>query len=530
MTAFPRLPCDSGAIRATTGAKPCTPASAPWVLAATVVASSMAFIDGTVVNVALPALQKDLNATIADAQWVVESYALLLAALLLVGGAAGDRYGCRRVFLFGTVLFAAMSVWCGIARSIHELVLARAGQGVGAALLVLGSLSIIGASFSARERGKAIGLWSGATAITAAIGPLLGGWLIDQLSWRAAFFINVPLAIFVVLAALWHVPESKNWQARQLDWPGAVLATLGLCGVVYGLIESSTKGWTDSAVLIALIGGIAMLAAFIAAEAMQAAPMMPLELFRSKTFLGANLLTFLLYAALGGSLFFVPLNLIQVQGYSATAAGAALLPFVLLMATLSRWSGGLINRYGAKPPLVVGSLIAAAGFALFALPGDGNYWLAFFPAIVMLGFGMAITVAPLTTAVLNAVDSAHEGAASGINNAASRISVVVAIALFGVLFTLVFNPRLDDNLREAQSPPAVVQSVERQRDRLAAIELPDNLDEQVKVAAHRAVGEAFVAGYRWVMLVSALLALLGSVIAWLLVEAKVCDRTRVSGI
>jgi EmrB/QacA subfamily drug resistance transporter len=483
-----------------------------------VIASSMAFIDGTVVNVALPALQKDLHASIADAQWVVEAYALLLAALLLVGGAAGDRYGRRLVFLLGVVLFAAASVCCGLAGSARELILARAVQGIGAALLVPGSLAIIGASFSERERGKAIGLWSGATAITGALGPVLGGWLIDQWSWRAAFFINVPLAAAVLAVSLWHVPESRNLQAGRLDWRGAVLATLGLSGLVYGLIESSNGGWNTSD-LTALLLGVSLLAGFVVAEFRQTAPMIPPSLFRSKTFLGANLLTLLLYAALGGALFFFPLNLIQVQGYSATAAGAVFLPFILLMALLSRWSGGLVDRYGAKPPLIVGPLVAAAGFALFAVPSQGgSYWLTFFPAIVVLGLGMALSVAPLTTVVMNSVNVAFEGAASGINNAASRVAVVVAIALFGVIFALMFNRSLDGNLARAQLPPAVVETIEQQRNKLAAIELPVNVDADVKAMARQAIAQAFIDGFRVIMIIAALLALASALIAWALIE------------
>jgi EmrB/QacA subfamily drug resistance transporter len=480
----------------------------------------MAFIDGTVVNVALPALQKDLHASIADAQWIVEAYALLLAALLLVGGAAGDRYGRRRIFLLGVVLFAAASVCCGLAGSARGLILARAGQGVGAALLVPGSLSIIGASFNERERGKAIGLWSGATAITGALGPVLGGWLIDQWSWRAAFFINVPLAAAVLAVGLWHMPESRNPQAKHLDWRGAVLVTLGLAGVVYGLIESSSKGWTHAGVLAALVLGVLLLAGFAVAEFREAAPMIPPRLFRSKTFLGANLLTLLLYAGLGGALFFFPLNLIQVQGYSATAAGAVFLPFILLMATLSRWSGGLVDRYGAKPPLIAGPLVAAAGFALFAVPSQGgSYWTTFFPAVVVLGLGMAVSVAPLTTVVMNSVSVAFEGAASGINNAASRIAVVVAIALFGIIFALTFNNSLDRNLARAQMPPAIVEAAAQQRSKLAAIELPANVDESVKAAARQAIADAFIDGFRVVMIIAALLAAASAAIAWTFIES-----------
>ena len=514
-----QLPCEEGVIRATPSTAVCTRRAAPWILAAMVIASSMAFINNTVVNVALPALQKDLNAGIVDAQWVIESYALLQAALLLVGGAAGDRYGRRLVFLLGVVLFVAASIWCGLAGSARELILARAVQGIGAALLVPGSLSIIGASFSEHERGKAIGLWSGATAITGALGPALGGWLIDHFSWRAAFFINIPLAVAVLAISLWHVPESRNPQAKHLDWLGAVLVTLGLSGVIYGLIESSNRGWTNSYVVSALLLGVLLLACFAIAEMRQAAPMVPPSLFRSKTFLGANLLTLLLYSALGGALFFLPLNLIQVQGYSATAAGAALLPFIVLLAVLSRWSGGLVDRYGAKMPLVVGSLIAAAGFALFALPSQGgSYWVTFFPAIVVLGLGMAVSVAPLTTVVINSVDVAFQGAASGINNAASRIAVVVAIAVFGIFFALTFNRSLDGNLERAQLPAALVQSVEQQRSMLGGIELPANIDESVKTAARHAIAESFVAGFRLISIIAALLAAASALIAWMLIE------------
>ncbi len=480
----------------------------------------MAFINGTVVNVALPALQKDLNATIIDAQWIVEAYALLQAALLLVGGAAGDRYGRRRVFLLGVVLFAAASIWCGLAGDAREIIIARAVQGVGAALLVPGSLAIIGASFSENERGKAIGLWSGATAITGAIGPGLGGWLIDHFSWRAAFFINIPLAVLVLVLSLWHVPESRNPQAKHLDWLGAVLVTLGLSGVVYGLIELSNRGWMNSGVLAALLLGIVALACFAIAEVRQTAPMVPPNLFRSKTFLGANLLTLLLYAALGGALFFLPLNLIQLQGYSATAAGAALLPFIALLAVLSRWSGGLVDRYGAKLPLVVGPLVAAAGFALFAVPSQGgSYWTTFFPAITVLGLGMAVSVAPLTTVVVNAVNVAFQGVASGINNAASRIAVVVAIAVFGIFFALTFNRSLDGNLQRAHLPPAIVEAVEQQRNMLAAIELPANIDAEVKTAVRQAITESFVSAFRLISIIAALLAAASAAIAWALIES-----------
>ena len=480
----------------------------------------MAFIDGTVVNVALPALQRELDASLVDVQWVIEAYSLFLAALLLVGGAAGDRFGRRRVFLLGVALFTISSIGCGLASDVRELVLARALQGIGAALLVPGSLAIISASFAEHDRGKAIGTWSGATAVTAALGPVLGGWLIDHLSWRAVFFINLPLAIVVIAIALRHVPESRNAEMRgELDWPGALLVTLGLGGVVYALIESSNAGWSHPRILASLLLGILALAGFIAVEMHRAAPMMPPRLFRSRTFAGANLLTLLLYAALGGSLFFVPLNLIQVQGYSTTAAGAALLPLVLLLALLSRWSGGLIDRYGAKAPLVIGPVVAAGGFALFAVPGvDGSYWVTFFPAVVVLGLGMSISVAPLTTTVMNAVDTGFSGAASGINNAASRVAALLAIALFGLIMASIFNRSLQTQLERAALPPCVIEGVEQQRNKLAAIELPACADAHDAALARHTIAEAFVSGFRWIMVISAVLALASAASAWVLIE------------
>src|SRR5690242_48322 len=350
-------PCDRGVAHGTPGVGDAPPRSRPWILAVTILGSSMVFIDGTVVNVAIPKIQVQFNTSAADVQWAVESYALLLSALLLVGGSLGDRYGRRRVFAIGVWLFAAASLWCGLASGFAELVIARAAQGAGAAMLVPGSLAILSATFPESERGRAIGTWSGFTGITTATGPVLGGWLIDHASWRWAFLLNLPIAAAVIGLATKHVPETRGpAQIGPLDWPGATLATLALGLLVYALLESSARGFGDTIILTTLASGLACALAFWFVERHARAPMLPLSLFRSRDFTGANLLTFLLYAALGGGLYFLPLNLIQLQHYSTTAAGAALLPFIGIMFALSRWSGGLIQRTGAKLPLTVGPI------------------------------------------------------------------------------------------------------------------------------------------------------------------------------
>jgi EmrB/QacA subfamily drug resistance transporter len=486
----------------------------------------MAFIDSTVVNVALPALQQSLGATVLDIQWVVEAYALPLAALLLVGGSLGDGYGRRRIFLIGVAIFCFASAGAGFAGDIHQLICARAIQGVGGALLIPGSLAIIGSSFGGKDRGHAIGTWSGFTAITAAVGPVLGGWLIQQISWRAIFFLNLPIAVVVLLISLRYVPESRDKnQTERLDWVGATLATIGLGLVVYGLIEFSRSGFSHSGVGAALIGGSIFLITFLVVEGRCRSPMLPLALFRSATFTGANLLTFLLYSALSGTLFFLPLNLIQVQGYTPTAAGAALLPFILIMFLLSRWSGGLVERYGAKIPLVVGPTIAALGFALFAVPAlHATYWTDFFPAVVVLGLGMAVSVAPLTTTVMNAVSENRVGIASGINNAISRAAGVLAVAIFGILILHVFNRSLDLRLATLRLPQQVIRSIDAERIKLSGATVPDETPQGLRETVRQKIDESFVQGFRSVMLVGATLALTSGIVSLLLLSNDAVGR------
>lgn len=477
----------------------------------------MVFIDGTVVNVALPALQSSFHATVVDVQWVVESYGLALAALILVGGALGDRFGRRLAFLWGVGIFAFASAACGFSSTVGQLIIARCIQGVGAALLVPGSLAIISACFDEKSRGRAIGTWSGFTAVTMALGPVLGGALIEHVSWHWIFFINLPIAAVVIAISLWHIPESRGvGVSEQVDWTGALSATLGLGGLVYGFLESSSAGWSHPSVWGSLIVGSACSIVFVLAEVRSASPMVPLRLFKSRAFSGANLLTFSLYAALGIFFFLFPLNLIQVQGYSATATGAAALPMIVLMFLLSRWSGGLVARYGARAPLTIGPLIAAAGFVLFAIPAaGGSYWETFFPAFIVLGLGMAISVAPLTTLVMNSVDQREVGTASGINNAVARVAGVLAIAILGIVMVDVFSLSLKNKL--ASLPPGVLQEIQANAIKLAGLQPPSGLDATVSTIIRAAISQAFVVGFRVVMLTCASLSVASSAVAWRLI-------------
>lgn len=513
-----KQPCDESVIQAGIPRAQCLGRSRRWVLAATILGSSMAFIDSTVVNVALPALQSNLHANIVDVQWVVESYGLFLSALILVGGTLGDLFGRRLMFMLGVGVFAAASAGCGFSSSITSLVVWRCVQGIGAAFLVPGSLAIISASFDEKSRGQAIGTWSGFTAITSALGPVLGGWLIEHASWHWVFLLNVPLAALVILISAWHVPESRNSRTRSADWLGAAAATLGLAGLVYGLLESATLGWKEPRVLAGWVAGLTCLIIFPLIEKRVPAPMVPLQLFRSSSFSGANLLTLLLYAALGIFFFLYPLNLIQVHRYSATATGASALPMILLMFFLSRWSGGLVGRYGPKRPLIMGPLIAAGGFLLFAVPSvDARYWTELFPAFVVLGLGMALTVAPLTTVVMNSVEPDRAGTASGINNAVARLAGVLAIAVLGAVVVLVFAHSLRKSLATQRFNPTIVKEVEANVTKLGAINAPSNQDSQTTAMIRNAVDQSFVFGFRIIMVICAALAIGGSLVAmWMI--------------
>ena len=415
----------------TTGLLSLRTASGRWVIAATVLGSGMASIDATVVGIALPTIGRDFAARVAQLQWVTNAYTLALAGLLLLGGSLGDRYGRRRVFVIGSVWFAAASMLCGVAPDAQALIAARALQGVGAALLTPGSLAILQASFAASDRPKAIGAWSGLGGVATAIGPFVGGWLIGAASWRLIFFINVPVAIAVVAVASRHVPESRDpTSSGRIDVIGAVLVSAGLAGAVFGLTEAATRGWTAPVTVVSVLAGVILLVAFVIAEARRRAPMMPLGVFRSGQFSGANAVTFVVYGGLGGALFLLPIQLQQVVGFTPLAAGTALLPITVIMLALSSRSGALAARIGPRLQMSVGPLLVAAGLALMSRIGaGGGYVSEVLPAVVVLGLGLAVTVAPLTAAVLAAAPTQHAGIASAINNDVARVGGLIAVAV-----------------------------------------------------------------------------------------------------
>jgi EmrB/QacA subfamily drug resistance transporter len=511
------FPCDELAIRSSPGVPACA-ARKWWVLTAAVLGSTLAFVDESVVNVALPRMESDLQTTLPAMQWVINAYTLSMSALLLVGGAAADQFGRRRVFLIGVSVFAAASIGCGFAPNVGALIAARVVQGTGAALLIPCALALIGASFDEKERGAAIGIWSGASAVAAGLAPLLGGWLIDHVSWRAIFLINPLLALPTLWIGLSRVPESRDPNAPEvIDWRGALLALLGLGCLVYALISSSQLGWGRSATIIFAVG-VASLVGLVFVERDSRWPMMPLGLFRSRAFSGVNLLTLLLYGALGGAFFFLPFLLIQARGYSATAAGAAYLPFTLVLAVLSRWSGGLLDRFGARWPLIVGPTIAASGF--LALSAGGRPYVAVLLSMALLGLGMAITVAPLTATVLNEVPPDRTGVAAGINNAVASVGSLLLIAALGPIALGVFDRSLDRQLATTQAPTSVAQAVQAVRGGFVLQPMGANLSTEERDLTHSIVATSLIETVRFALWIATALALAAALSAVFTIREK----------
>jgi EmrB/QacA subfamily drug resistance transporter len=481
------------------------------VLTAAVLGSTMAFVDESVVNVALPGIEADLHASLADMQWVINAYTLCMSALLLTGGAAADQFGRRLVFVSGIVIFVIASIGCGLAGNAPVLVSARAVQGVGAALLVPCSLALIGAAYGPKERGAAIGIWSGASAIASGAAPLVGGWLVDHSTWRMIFLINPILAIPTLWITLRRVPESRNPAAPGgIDWGGALLAFGTLGSLVYGLVAASAAGTRRITVLGSLLVSAALLAAFIRVEQRSRAPMMPLELFHSLRFSGVNVLTLLLYGALGGAFFFIPFLLIQALGYSATAAGAVYLPFTLIVGVLSRWSGKLTDRYAARLPLIAGPSISALGLLLLSV---SESYGAILGSMSVLGFGMAVTVAPLTATVINAVPESRTGTASGINNAVASTGGLLLIALLGSICLGLFDGSLDRHLTQAHASAAVKAAVETARNGFVIPTFGADLSADDQHLAHHIVADALAGTVRTALRVAALLALGSALVA-----------------
>ncbi|MBU2094775.1 MAG: MFS transporter [Alphaproteobacteria bacterium] len=409
-----------------------TDAARRLVLAGTVLGSSLAFIDGSAVSLTLPIMQQQLGGDLASAQWIMNAYALMLGALVLAGGAAADRYGRKRVFLAGVVLFTLASLGCGLAPSLPTLIAARAVQGIGAALMTPASLALLGATFDDKGRGQAIGIWAGASGLMSAVGPVLGGWLTDTISWRAVFLINLPIAALAIWLVAAGARESRGARAGPVDWQGAVAVTLSLAAITWALTDAPKLGFANPLIVAALALGVLGVAGFLMIERRAPGPMMPLKLFRSRQFSGLNVYTLLLYGAFGGALFLLPFLLLRVHHYPAAQAGAALLPLSIALAVISPLVGRLVSRIGARPLLTAGPLLVAAGFGLMAWrAGDATYWTGVFPGLAVMAVGLGLAVAPLTDAVLAAVDDEYEGAASGINNAVARVAGLLAVALVG---------------------------------------------------------------------------------------------------
>ncbi|HEX7030388.1 MAG TPA: MFS transporter, partial [Gammaproteobacteria bacterium] len=399
--------------------QPCPQRDKPWVLVAAILGSSLAFIEGSVVNLALPSIQSDFSTASSGVQWVLNAYLLVLGAFMLVGGSLGDRYGLRRIFVLGTAIFGAGAAACALAPALSWLIAARLVQGLGGALLVPASLALIGSHFEDEERGRAIGTWAGASALTTAIGPVLGGWLVDQWGWQSVFVMVAPLAAATVAIAVWRVPVTHPVRDERPDYAGALLLAGALALLIFALVDAGPAWRRIAAALAALLAG----GMFLHRERRCRHPMLPLALFRSRSFSGANLMTLLLYFALTGALFFLPFNLIQVQGWSATAAGAAFLPFTVIMGFGSTFAGGMLRKFDPRHMLTIGPLVTAAGFFALAVPGtDAAFVTGFLPGIVIIGIGMTLSVAPLTTVVMSSVGDGQAGLASGVNNTAARLA------------------------------------------------------------------------------------------------------------
>ncbi len=496
-----------------------TPQAGRWVLVAAVLAMGMAFIDATALNVALPALQISLAATGPDLFWILNAYALPLTSFLLLAGALGDRYGRKRVFRLGIAGFAIASLACGFAPTPGTLIAARVAQGIGGAAMIPGSLALITAVFPPSQRGRAIGVWSAMSVITMALGPVLGGVLAQAGLWRGVFFINIPLAAVALVALHSKVPESRDPHApKRLDLRAAFLAVAGLAGISYACIEAPQRGLASARIWGPAAGGISCLVLFVLAEVRSRTPMLPMAMFRSRTFLFANLMTLSLYTAFYGMMVFIPLNLVQVQGYSAGTAGLALVPVILFIIILSPWAGRIVDVRGPRGVLLVGSGLAGLGLLLLAVPGltggPPDYWATYALPLSVLGIGLGLTITPLSTTVMNSVSVDRVGLASGINSTLSRLASVLAIAVFGGVALLIFRQTLEGRIDEINVGAEVKEALMSTAVRLGEA-VPDNLRGPPRAAAEAAVKLTFVDTFRLLSRLGAGLAWLGTLLALL---------------
>lgn len=490
------------------------------ILFATILASGMAFLDGTVVNIAIPQIQSRLHATLSDIEWVVNSYALLLSALILISGALGDKFGRKKIFLYGICLFSFASFLCGISHTTTQLILFRGLQGIGAAMMIPGSLSIINASFEEKVRGSVIGLWSGFAGGVAALGPFLGGYLVQTFGWPSIFFINLPLGLLAFFITIRYVPETKNLEHRSIDYPGTISIFLALLGITYALITGPTVGWNNPLILTSMIGGILLAIAFVGIELKVKHPLVPLEIFQSKLVTGANLATLCLYFALSGVIFFLVLNLQQVQHMPPLLAGLGMLPTILLITFLSGPAGSLADKIGPRIPMIVGPTIVGLGMSVFILPGThANYFLTFLPGLILFGLGMSLVIAPLTKSAL-AVDTKFSGSASGVNNAVARIAGLMAVALLGAIVLSLFGQRLHQTMNTYPLTPQEKQQIFLQKNQLGSIEIPVQFSALAQKMAQQSIDDSFVYSFRWAMGINAFLAFASAIISFIYIRPE----------
>jgi EmrB/QacA subfamily drug resistance transporter len=469
---------------------------------------------GSAVIVALPAIQTYFNTNITGIQWVVNAYLLSLSALLLIGGALGDHFGRKRIFIAGIIIFAAGAILSGLSGSVSQLISFQAIQGIGCALMIPQSLAIINSCFAEKDRGKAIGIWAGLSGGIAALGPWVGGTLVETFSWQAVFFMTVPLSIIVIIITVLFIPEIRDKVAHKLDWAGTLLIFLGLLGIAYGLISGPVAGWNSILIIISLACGILAIILFILIELRKSEPLVPLHIFRSPSIAGANMVTFLLYFALNGVIFFFALNLQQIQGYSPTIAGIGLLPPIIIITFLAGPAGALSDRIGPRLQMISGPIIVALGIALLITGGtEANYFKHFLPGLMLFGIGMALVIAPLTKSAL-LVDSRYSGSASGVNNLASRIGGLMAVAILGAIVISSFTTQLNDAINVPGITLEEQNQILSQLDKLGGIIIPNTFDEITEILARKAIRESFVYGFRLAMGVSAALALAGAIISF----------------